>query len=797
MMSKSIRASTWGSSAFGNNRALRALLLLATAWSVPTQAQVYDSAAMYSPDSGGLPVTNIALDGYIPVPIVWHYNPVAPASAGNPPLPQLKDRLTYAWQQNHAPYVAGLFVHDSATPLVGGDQRFYLQRTMEWLDYQDYPLHYVFADLEEGPLDNVHSHVLAMLNQVRAYPDPGINTARVGNYNDFPGSYSYYSVWPEPYPAQGANGLIRTSDGDPDDAFYRNSGLDLAMPVAYPFSVGSTHTVDNYWGVGRWTDPATGSASTFSLVAPNQRSAFFWAPLEAVSTAVRNLTDSMSSHEVIPFISMIQTLPNYPVASGQHLTLEDYKAALAHYRLRGVDGFRTFASTVDEEAYGVNYTAYREAMRDTWNSMNEFFAAPAALRIINTGTNCVDGVEWSAAQKGNRVLALISNLTTSPRSLSWDNAIALYTDRTKTRNVRQLPALSPSIPANTHRLLQYRSNYLDYEDMQTFAHGQSMNNQGERSWQGPNADRFVAQAPQGAGNGSPTAVSTASDTPYADQVAWYEAPNPGFADTDQVVYSGYLYNGGAVSGFITANVTNVDGATEPGNDRQGFYVSINWDTFTFRPSRTAGAIHQATNVIGTHDKWFEVRVVVDPTRDIDGTAGGSHGVARIFVRNLATGDKDFTLLVWDDLSTSGTVERKWELPLVLDDSLRKTTLFDGMMVVGNGPNVAVDNLNVGYHAPTLDDNMQHYAAATAMNLQTQPWKGPTQPNGKQSPPKLPGMAQHWPQPLSHAPTTHGGRPSAPTLRPMTWLCIPLKYTDAKALVFHRSIRRAPSTQTGS
>ena len=82
---------------------------------------------------------------------------------------------------------------------------------------EGYPLNYAFADYDTVA---ANQNCLAMVALVRSSPDPQINQAMIGNYGYYPGRYN----------------LASDRDQTQSDAFYRSSGLNVAMPDAYIYS---------------------------------------------------------------------------------------------------------------------------------------------------------------------------------------------------------------------------------------------------------------------------------------------------------------------------------------------------------------------------------------------------------------------------------------------------------------------------------------------------------------------------------------------------------------------------------
>ena len=129
-------------------------------------------------------------------------------------------------------------------------------------------------------------------------------------------------------------------------------------------------------------------------------------------------------------------LPNGgTVSAGQYPTEADYQALVMHFRLRGADGTTpSMEATASPPPPSGTWTIRPTATtRSTaWTSLDWFFNLPTSV-VTSGGTitadtplnlvtfkNCngtyVDpnglngGIEWSAYQRGNRIVAIVSNL---------------------------------------------------------------------------------------------------------------------------------------------------------------------------------------------------------------------------------------------------------------------------------------------------------------------------------------------------------------------------------------------------
>ena len=509
--------------------------------------------------------------------------------------------------------------------------------------------------------------------------------AMIGNYGDFPCAEDLSELYPDRIDRTHFWAVSNTDR----NAFYFTSGLNVAMPNLYPYSYYIVHA-GNQWNGFRGED----------YISPNQRSAMFWAPLEKLSTAKRALP---AGHELIPWVNdFIQWksdgVPSYVPDSGQIPTLEDNKASLIHYRLRGADGYYVFMTAMDMDTY-------RSAIADAWHSLDPLFDHAGAQRVLNLDTNKIGGIEWSGVKKGNRVGVIVSNLNTLSQSVDWSAK-------------PQLPAESPTVVAGSHVMLQYRSSALDTDDMEQYTAGDAMNNQGADSWNGPQSGQFTASAPFGSGNNSAQAV--ASTGGYDNKVAWFHTDNPGYTSADKIVYSAYMYRDVSTISFEPVNTDGASTAGKPDFTHQGPLVSLYGTALKVRSLYGSGTRYQAVNFAIATGHWYEVQLVIDPNE-------GVTGLGSVFVRDVTAGQKDFTRCVFDDPNTPSVTERLLQTPLALD-TLRNTSNFDGWTVNTYGAGNAIDNLNTGYYVPRMNDNFEHYQTGVTNDNQTTAelrWHGST------------------------------------------------------------------------
>ena len=585
-----------------------------------------------------------------------------------------------------------------------------------WMQSKGYPLNYVFADYE-SPAAN--DNCLATVALVRSSPDPQINQAMVGNYGYYPGAYNL----------TGGNGAV---DQTQADAFYRSSGMNAAMPNAYDYSSYiSLSDSTSGWGSANWWNstwnssyltPNQQAAIGGSYLSPNQRAALFYGPLELVSLAARSLP---VGDELIPYVSDLLPYNGATVAAGQDPTEADYEALIIHYRLRGAAGIYTFpGGTID-------YTTYRNDVLTAWTSLDWFFNLPTSV-VTSGGTITADaplnldtfkscngtyvdpnglngGIEWSGYQRGNRIVAIVSNLGNGNQATYW-------TLNTINAN---LPSLSPVVPMGGHAVLQYLSD-------PTFDNFESSN---ARTLYGPNAAYFqqAQGVVAGQGNTSSGALGlTSSALTGTTSSMWYQAGNPGgLLSTDLMVYGGEMYfsgsgtitNGATLASFEPVTIGSYElshtasavAAADEGPKLSFVGSSTSTIAVEFRATFSAGDTYLATNLTPGRNKWYAFDILVNPT-------SGTSGTGEVFYKDL-TGTSDWTELVFDDLTTGGTAT---SVPLLLSEATTTTT-FNGWEVSGVG-GAQLDDLSMqlypylntmGY---TLSDPMQSAGLTEATGL---------------------------------------------------------------------------------
>jgi hypothetical protein len=226
---------------------------------------------------------------------------------------------------------------------------------------------------------------------------------------------------------------------------------------------------------------------------------------------------------------------------------------------------------------------------------------------------------------------------------------------------------------------------------------------------GPSEQHVIA--PPGSGNDSDycmSAIPNDPETPDYNEgyvtVGWTYVEASPFATDDVVCYSAWMRNNSV--GFLPVNTeggTNDKDTYSPWY-KQGPFVSAQFDSsgYRYRQRRVNGDNWNSTNYNKQGGDWVEMRMVIDPRRDIDGTPEeGSYGVGHFYVRNVTQGETDWTKLVFDNMTTSGDVEAVEQMPLALTGDhpiagegghKRNPAYFDGWEIYSYDNGYAVDNL---------------------------------------------------------------------------------------------------------
>lgn len=334
------------------------------------------------------------LDGITPSPFVGH-----DYEADHEWYVDLYDQM-YA-----ADRAISLMLVPGTNPINGSEDMYALSTVMSYAPR----LNFVWADFED---ENQNAETTEMIRQVRTNSNPSINSAYVANYGDYPGATDVSANWPED-----VNRAAR-------DAFYRNSGTNIANPSCYPYEYYEIHTSSYTWGTN---------------VCPNKRSALFWTPLERVSVAKRNLP---AGHLLIPWVARFIEWAGYDAPIP---TREDVRALMQHMRLRGADGYYRLAGILllDENSMDGNEEYENQwDMFNAWHSLDKVFEGSGTVNILNLNTNKLGGIEWSGVQHGSKIAILVSNLGNSSQRVALPS-------------IAGLPAYSDYVAPGEHMLRIY------------------------------------------------------------------------------------------------------------------------------------------------------------------------------------------------------------------------------------------------------------------------------------------------------------------------------------------------------
>ena len=251
------------------------------------------------------------------------------------------------------------------------------------------PLNDILSDFE--PYDQTQARcdleTTNLVNLVRASANTNVSAAYIGNYAEYPGTTDV------------GLGLSRSAR----DTFYRNSGLNVAQPNAYPYA-------------------------SYTNNGPNARAAVLWSDVELVSLAKLNLP---AGHKLLPWLtggpasgSLVATLP------------QDSVALMQHVRLRGADGFCDLGGLLNQTY--------------AWTDLDWLFGAVGQTNAIqNLTTSKATGVQWSGAivatAAGTNMAFMFSNLSSNAASINLPS-------------LPGLPTVTPAVPAGTHTAWYFINN---------------------------------------------------------------------------------------------------------------------------------------------------------------------------------------------------------------------------------------------------------------------------------------------------------------------------------------------------
>jgi hypothetical protein len=662
-------------------------------------ARVFHWVGMYSPGSGNTNADNITLAGYNPVPFLWRYDPAVNGA------PSPRARLTYHWQHSGASAPSPLawrafLVYQDAATVIGGNPADAndIASTVSWFQGRGYPIDYVFADFEGQLPDGDWSNVDALVNQVRGTA-VGANT-RIGNFSWYPGAVDLSADYPKYADRRAVNQYYasKASNG--------MAGLNVAMPVAYAMQAYALHADDaSSWGAAWWQNSGLPTSLSSSLTqnqqaaiaspytSPNERAAMFYAPLEQVSLAKRNLP---AGHQLIPWVSAFQSSTGVPTLQpGMVPTLPDNQALLEHLRLRGADGYYAFGYD-GFPAYQGTYTdgspftapplhAYAAAMVTTWHAMDWFFALPSRVGAIvadrplnlltfkNTGGTYVDpsghngGIEWSGYQRGNRLLVIVSNLGNAAQAASGSGASGGGNWGTVFAALgHNLPSQSPVVPAGQHLVLQYLAD----PALLTFSGSTPGSVLGSaQGWHSGGGSLQVTTA-AGAGDGAApvVAITGGSTTAWVANAATANPGGIGTTANDTMVYTCKLYTGWSGNGSVSFGPVVGHGSLVPVSAAQQgptvwATVAATGNSWGFGTSLAAGPTYVATKRVPAPNTWYQLAMTVNPATD----------QVTVRVRNLTSGGP------WVLLQFNGGAT---ELPAGLAQGIQSPSLYNGFQISG-------------------------------------------------------------------------------------------------------------------
>ncbi|HYE18286.1 MAG TPA: PEP-CTERM sorting domain-containing protein [Tepidisphaeraceae bacterium] len=301
----------------------------------------------------------------------------------------------------------------------------------------NFTINYAFYDIETG--GPAVTTPLAQQQAQAIHAQPGGAGTRVGNYRLFPGNGDNSGVGAGP-------SLAEYTSGGP-------TGVNMANPDLYP-------------GSPFYKDPAgVGGTST----SPNIRSSLFTLPVKRLTYTTSNIP---SGHQIIPYVNRFNNFGNNELDSdanagngyafnqnaadptkGQLLSRGDFKALVAHYRLRGADGIHL----LDGGVVGYSQAQFEQDGKDGWQipQVSSIFAAADAKiasldTVIKTGGTTKDfetaGVVFSGVYSltQNKLALLLSNLTEAPTSVEFPARIA-----------GKIVAGSHQVGEGEHRLLEF------------------------------------------------------------------------------------------------------------------------------------------------------------------------------------------------------------------------------------------------------------------------------------------------------------------------------------------------------
>lgn len=253
-----------------------------------------------------------------------------------------------------------------------------------------------------------------------------------------------------------------------------NSGVGAGSSLADYLSGGALGvnmaSEDLYPGSGSYKNPAaTGGTST----SPNIRSSLFTLPIKRATYSTANMP-LLNQH--IPYVTRFNNYGNTALdtdgnssngfqftqnaanpANGQLIGRGDFKALVAHYRMRGINGYQL----LDGGVQGYTAAEFAQDAKDGWSlaAMDNIFKnGGARLATLDTVVRIDGGASQDFETAGvvysgvyslsqNKLALLVSNLDDLAHSVAIPSKIG-------GKNV----AGSFSVDAGTHRLLQFTAS---------------------------------------------------------------------------------------------------------------------------------------------------------------------------------------------------------------------------------------------------------------------------------------------------------------------------------------------------
>ncbi len=273
-----------------------------------------------------------------------------------------------------------------------------------------YQINYAFLDIEgAGATTSAQAQANLIHNAAKG------SSTLVGNFRLFPG-----------------NGDNSGFAGGPSLADYQSGppkGVNMANADLYP-------------GSPYYKDPAAAGGTSTS---PNIRSSLFTLPLKRLTYVTSNMP---AGNLNIPYVNRFNNFQNPELdtdgnaangyqfvqnaadpTKGQLLSRGDFKALVAHYRLRGADGIHL----LDGGIQGYTQTQFEQDGKDGWSgitAINDLFkASDASIATLDT-TIKVGGVKTDFEKAGvvfsgvyslsqNKLALLVSNMTDSPTTVGF------------------------------------------------------------------------------------------------------------------------------------------------------------------------------------------------------------------------------------------------------------------------------------------------------------------------------------------------------------------------------------------